>query len=308
MGSLSTGTDEGWDDLRGAIEQIYLGKKPLTKSRYMALYTRAMNLCRVKAFRETPRHRVAGYELYKYLKTFLSNHVTTLSNSANGLVMADDILRFYSSEWERFKSCSERLSHILPFRNVNSLKNEWPECTERLYTTYQLSLLTWRDVFLHAYGTKVRDGVLDLIENERRGGPVDISWIRSVVFSYVELGLIEIKEDPSKRQPELEVYKTAFECPFLENTERFYQRVAAKLFEQNPVSEYVKKVEQHLDEEERRVELYLHASTLKPLVRTLWEVLIQKNFKSLRSEFKNFLSEDRRDGLVNMYQLMSALE
>ncbi|XP_077548552.1 cullin-1-like [Haemaphysalis longicornis] len=179
MGSFTTGIDEGWDDLRDAIEQIYLGQKPLTKSRYMALHTRAKNLCRVKAFRETPRHRVAGYELYEYLKTFRCNHFTTLSNSANGLAMADDILRFYSSEWERFKSSSERLSPILPFRNINSLKNEWPECTERLYTKYQLSLPTWRDVFLHAYGTKVRDGVLDLIENERRGGPVDISLIRS---------------------------------------------------------------------------------------------------------------------------------
>jgi len=88
----------------------------------------------------------------------------------------------------------------------------------------------------------------------------DVSWLvaNSPRFP-VLLGLDE--QDTNKAS--LEVYKADFEAPFIEATEKYYTAKSEAFLQSNSVSDYLKKTEEYLREEEDRIERYLHGNTRK---------------------------------------------
>ena len=183
------------------------------------------------------------------------------------------------------------------------MRREIDEGKKDIYDVYTLHLVEWREVFFTNVHEKVMVAVLKIVRKQRDGETIEQAQIKSIVDSFVSLGLDETDSTKST----LDVYRFHFEKPFIAATTKYYDEESAQFISQNSVVEYMKKAEVRLDEEKERVGLYLHPDIMGPLMKACLHTLVSNHSTLLRDEFQVLLDTDRKDDLARMYRLLSRI-
>ncbi|MCJ1408542.1 hypothetical protein MMC19_002617 [Ptychographa xylographoides] len=321
-----------WDYLEKGVDQIMnrLGEG-VTMDTYMGIYTAVHNFCTSQKAMNTggggiignnshrgglDGHRsqvrnmltsddtahLLGEDLYRNLKNYLKSHLALVFNQSKSHT-DEALLTFYIREWNRYTTAAKYIHHLFRYLNRHWVKREVDEGKKDVYDVYTLHLVEWREELFMKINSNVMSSVLKMVEKQRHGETIEQAQIKSIVDSFVSLGLDETDSTKST----LDVYRYYFERPFLAATNAFYEQESAQFVAENSVVEYMKKADQRLKEEKEHVEMYLHPDIMNPLMKTCLEVLVTAHSVLLRDEFQVLLDNDRQADLARMYQLLSRI-
>lgn len=243
-----------------------------------------------------------GEDLYQNLKKYLQGHLAEVHKDSKKHV-DEALLTFYIKEWQRYTTAAKYVNHLFRYLNRHWVKRETDEGKKDIYEVYILHLVQWREELFSKISGKVMDAVLMMVEKQRNGETIDQQQIKSIVDSFVSLGLDETDSTKST----LDVYRYNFEIPFLEDTKKYYQKESAAFISENPVVEYMKKAERRLEEERERVGLYLHPEIMNGLLKVCHQALVTDHSSKLRDTFQQLLDADRKDDMARMYRLLALI-
>lgn len=236
------------------------------------------------------------------LKTYLSKHLAEIHEKSVSHV-DEALLAYYIREWDRYTTAAKYINHLFRYLNRHWVKREIDEGKKDIYDVYTLHLVQWREELFSKVNVNVMAAVLIMVEKQRNGETIEQAQIKSVVDSFVSLGL----DESDSTKPTLDVYRYHFEKPFLEATTTYYENESAQFVAENSVVEYMKKAEIRLEEEKARVGLYLHPDIMTPLMKACLGVLVTGHSSLLRDEFQVLLDTDRQEDLARMYRLLARI-
>eukprot|EP00668_Euglena_longa_P006634 GGOE01007934.1.p1 GENE.GGOE01007934.1~~GGOE01007934.1.p1 ORF type:complete len:768 (-),score=215.88 GGOE01007934.1:675-2978(-) len=131
------------------------------------------------------------------------------------------------------------------------------------YYTKNQNISSLRLMMLKCFQTAVYDKIktelcqvlLTEIQRERDGIEINRACMKLVIQLFVDMGMDSIA-----------IYEKDFEQPFLEETAKFYRRMASTWLNENGGIGYLRRVEKALNEEHNRAISYLNGSSVQNLI------------------------------------------
>ncbi|EPQ51002.1 Cullin-domain-containing protein [Gloeophyllum trabeum ATCC 11539] len=305
-----------WAFLEEGVDHIMTKLQTgVSYSKYMGLYTVAYNYCTSSRMHSSTTEAGAiggrtganlmGADLYNNLIRYFVSHLKGLREKSDSL-QDEALLKYYAAEWDRYTTGANYINRLFTYLNRHWVKRERDEGRRGVYPVYTLALVQWKqNFFLHVQSKdqKLAGAILRLIERQRNGETIDQGLVKKVVDSFVSLGIDE--SDTNKGS--LDVYRDHLEVPFLEATEKYYKQESEAFLAENSVSDYLKKAEERLREEEDRVERYLNTDTRKKLISKCEHVLIREHSELMWESFQGLLDYDKDEDLQRMYALLARI-
>ncbi|KAI9463803.1 Cullin-domain-containing protein [Russula earlei] len=302
--------EEGVDHI---MTKLHTG---VSYTKYMNLYTVSYNYCTSSKMHSTTSSEqsvagrsganLMGSDLYNSLVRYFVQHLRHLRDYSDTL-QNELLLKYYAAEWDRYTTGANYINRLFAYLNRHWVKRERDEGRKGVYPIYTLALVQWRaNFFLHIQGkqAKLAGAILRLIERQRNGETIDQGLVKKVVDSFVSLGI----DESDLNKASLDNYKEHFEIPFLQATEAYYKHESESFVAENSVSDYLKKAEERLKEEEDRVERYLHMTTRKLLITKCEHVLVRAHAELMWENFQSLLDYDKDEDLQRMYSLLSRIQ
>ncbi|KII86882.1 hypothetical protein PLICRDRAFT_55777 [Plicaturopsis crispa FD-325 SS-3] len=305
-----------WAFLEEGVDHIMTKLQTgVSYSKYMSLYTVAYNYCTSSRMHGSGHEQVTmggrtganlmGSDLYNNLIRYFIAHLQGLRDQSDPL-QEEGLLRYYAAEWDRYTTGANYINRLFTYLNRHWVKRERDEGRKGVYPVYTLALVQWKsNFFLHVQNKhqKLAGAILRLIEQQRNGETIDQGLVKKVVDSFVSLGL----DETDTNKAALDVYKEHFETPFIDATEKYYKQESESFLAESSVSDYLKKAEERLREEEDRVERYLNTVTRKSLISKCEHVLIREHSELMWESFQSLLDYDKDEDLQRMYALLSRI-
>ncbi|CAF0964096.1 unnamed protein product [Rotaria sordida] len=272
--------DKIWPLLKQALEAILNGTTSPTNEEQ--LYRHIDHLCTTST---NDTNSSPPTLLYDNLRKVLDEHIQTfLPILLNEINDSNDYLRVLNSIWNDHiirSSLIRQLFIVLDRTYVlhAAVPSIW-ELNQDLFRRYimQNSIISNRCI----------NGILKLIEQERRGETIDRNLIKNLIRMLIDLHL----------------YRKDFEPSFLQSTEELYHNEGRQLIQTLEISQYLIHVDRRIREEQARLTNYIDQSTKVQLIHIVENNIITLHIKNILSKgFNILINENRYTSIALMYDL-----
>eukprot|EP01035_Chromulina_nebulosa_P018877 gene18877-24669_t len=291
-----------WIELSKAIDQIY--QKNASHLFYEQLYRIAYNLILAKQ----------GEFLYSKVAEKIKGFVTILLEKLCELPN-ENLLYELSIGWDYHKVVMAMVGDVLMYLDKTHVKQH------RKLPIYTLSLKIFRDVILYHSDLRerLRSILLECILIERGGGMIDKDVLRNVLAMYVDVCVDTVVNNNNSVLRIGNVYEEEFEQHFLVATREFYKNESEQFLSQNTVPDYLRKVEERINQENLRIQQYLSKTSERQLKAVLDSELISAHANVLldiqnsnlsinnnnNNAFVALMRENKLEDLKRLFLLLS---
>jgi len=275
-----------WQHLRAAIQEIQ--RKNNSGLSFEELYRNAYTMVLHKH----------GDRLYTGTRDQVSEH---LRNDVRPMILAststDNTLKVLMNAWQDHRTSMTMIRDILMYMDrvhvqANNIDN---------VDTMGIKLFREQIICFGAIENKVRELLLRRVDECRKGinRHLQTNNVKEVCLMLIQLGV------SSK-----DVYVRVFESEFLKKTKEFYTAEATRLIESSSASDYVKKVNERLKEEDELTRRFLDPTSCDPVKKVIIEVMVKERAEQIvNMESSGVVKlidelENRKDDIRNMHELL----